>query len=222
MSRHFLRWHCNSCFTEIQNTVFPLSEAHSHLKESYYVSLAWPDYDQTRLKKWHFPFSCLSLFFPAKSFLQTQMLLQTKWLQDNQTTFSSSYPSLWDDYGVFNSLVIFSVSSVHEGEFLMGWWFHVLLLQNWWSGNEPVPSETSLLWNFEYLFHHHKTNSHCPYCLLVVWVPLCKRYDASVLEAVIINLQPGLEHGGSLAAFVLLWPFVTWLKDLLVFVLFPV
>ena len=50
LSRHFLTRCQNNCFAEIQNTVFPLSRENSHLKESYYVSLAWPDYDQTRLK----------------------------------------------------------------------------------------------------------------------------------------------------------------------------
>lgn len=63
------------------------------------------------------------------------MLLQTKWPQDNQTTFSSSYPILKDGYGGFGSLVISSVSSVWEGEFLMSWWFHVLPPQNFWSGD---------------------------------------------------------------------------------------
>lgn len=49
--------------------------------------------------------------------------------QDNQTTFSSSYPFLKDVYGGFGCLVISSVSSVQEGEFLLSWWFHMLLPQ---------------------------------------------------------------------------------------------
>lgn len=40
------------------------------------------------------------------------MLMQIKWLQDNQTTFSSSYPILKDGYGGFGSSVISSVPSV--------------------------------------------------------------------------------------------------------------